>query len=137
MVEAVGRFARQTRDRGVFAKVTVMVDESRPRNIKVGGPEEGQQEQGGVDGAPASWKKGAVVGAEYALRTAGREGCRVVITKILGTDADTNSTVVAAATSEAVWKAIGYSPTRAEADCLSKAVRDSAGPNHGAIPDLG
>jgi hypothetical protein len=83
------------------------------------------------------WKEGAVVGARYALEVAGRTGCRVLIARIMGMTTDTNPTVVGAAAMDAVWQAIGHTPSAAQVRQVEQVVFGSWQQPYNAIPDFG
>jgi hypothetical protein len=97
---------------------------------------EGYRGEGDFEGIPAQgyedWKQGAVLGVAFALWTAGQSGCAVVITKIVGTNADTTPTTIAIAAMDAVWKALSYTPesnlTEKIGECLeaSRTLPDTA-----------
>jgi len=59
------------------------------------------------------WKAGAIEGAVYALRLAGRLRCGLVISKIIGLAGDTTAAAVGAAAANAVWAALDFRPPTA------------------------
>src|SRR6187401_3176654 len=94
MVTSQGRLARQIKGRGCFGIVEIDLDpDSAVISIDVKTHGEGYRGEGDFEGIPAQgyedWKQGAVLGVAFALWTAGQSGCAVVITKIVGTNADT------------------------------------------------
>lgn len=118
---AEGRFLRQQSSRGFVGRVTVSVSTSeRPPVVSV--DLEGEQ----WTPPPKEWKAAAEYGVSFALRVLRRNDCTVRILKILGTDADTNSTTIAAAAADAVWKALGEEPSPAIRSGIEKTVLGSS-----------
>lgn len=72
--------------------------------------------QGYLEDVPARgyelWKAGARAGVEHALAVAAVSPARVTIKRISGLTTDTNPTVVGAAAALALWRAVGFSPSR-------------------------
>ena len=69
----------------------------------------------------ADWLAGAMYGAKFALRLAGVSAA-VKIRRIVGTNVDTNPANIAAATADAVWKAVGFEIPQAIMKRISQAV---------------
>jgi len=101
---AEGTFLRQRRSVGFVARVTVEVSITEKPTVSVN--LEGDQWTTPTE----SWKAAAIYGASYALEVVERKDCAVRILKILGTIADSNATVIAAAAADAVWKALNCEP---------------------------
>lgn len=114
MEEATAKFAKQLSAGGFFAEVTVQVDGgARECSVVVACDGEGFRSQGSMETVPAKgyddWKSGAVLGVQFALNAA-RLTAAVRIIRISGMSADTNSSIVAAASALAVWKALHVQP---------------------------
>ncbi|MCW3096086.1 MAG: hypothetical protein JWL77_1704 [Chthonomonadaceae bacterium] len=82
------------------------------------------------------WQQGAESGVQHALRVAGREQSHVRILRIMGTDTDTNPTIVGAAAMRAVWNALGYVPTPAEAGRIDQIGLASCQQPYDFVPDF-
>jgi hypothetical protein len=115
MLASSGRFARIRNKLPYVATVDIEVDESTPEtSVQVACHGRGFVGHGYIEDVPAHgyevWKKGAIVGVEYALKQSGKSG-RVVITRIQGTTTETNPTIVGAAAIDALWKAFAFEPS--------------------------
>ncbi len=140
--EAVGKYARQHRGVGHFARVTVQLEEnvSEPIITVQCGAVPQVTSQGVVEDVPAEgysgWKQGAVIGATYALEVAGLETVAVIVSRIQGLTTETNPTVVGAAAAIGVWQALGYSPTPEQIQRIKRAVYVSWLHPYDASPDF-
>lgn len=57
-----------------------------------------------------SWERGARYGVTFALESANSMPCRLTVSEIVADVETTNATTIAAATAEAVWAAIEFTP---------------------------
>jgi hypothetical protein len=118
MLHRQGKFLRFVERRPLVARVTVGIDTATPEPyIRVtccgcGSLGFAQLREAPSDGCE-DWKAGAIEGAVYALRLAGRLRCGLVISKIIGLTGNTTPAAVAAAAAEAVWAALDYHPSTA------------------------
>ena len=104
---AEGTFLRQKRV-GYVARVKVEI------RTPVATPAIAVELEGELWARPTpEWEGAARYGVDYALGQLKRTDCLVRITQILGTIADTNATIVAAAAVDAVWKALKVEPPAA------------------------
>ena len=141
-VEAEGKFMRVHKALPYMARVTVCVDDitegigvsiqcsaTSPLGL-----------QGDIDDVPAigfnDWKQGAIIGARHALAIAKSGAKRVTVTRIMGMETDTNPTVVGAATINAVWKALGYTPTTQQTEYIERIVFSSWQIAYNALPNF-
>jgi len=58
-----------------------------------------------------NWLEGAIYGAKFGLEIADISNVHIKIKRIVGQIVDTNSTTIAAATANAVWKAVSFEPS--------------------------
>ena len=112
MPRATARFAKLTGKAGYFAEVTITIERTTsPSVITTNCAGAGFFSQGYVESVPDvgydDWKKGAVLGARYALSVTNVANCAVEITEICGFSTDTNPSIVATACALAVWSALG------------------------------
>ena len=113
MLYGEGKFLRQVKGVPYAAKVSVKVDPYTEQHyITVECSGRGFYRQGSIEEVPShgyeDWKSGAVIGAEFALKTCNNPGYGVIITKIEGMTTDTNQTIVAVAAAYSVWDALSF-----------------------------
>ncbi|UOQ69502.1 hypothetical protein MUN86_28070 (plasmid) [Hymenobacter volaticus] len=72
------------------------------------------------------WENGALAGLAYALHClSGSQSYRIVVVDIIGTDVDTNPTIVALAALEGLWEALQYRASPAQWEELEALARQS------------
>ena len=142
MTTADIRFGRYKNGLPYVAHVTLELESPSPTpeiNFSCSG--EGFRSQGYIEEVPATgyddWKGGAKAGVSFALSVAGKSDCRVNVSKIEGLGTDTNPTVVAYAAALAVWKALGFEPTKDLVDKVEGLVFSSWKRPHDEIPKFG
>ncbi len=144
MLTSLGRFARQYQGKGYAAAVTLTIDPmTTETRISLDCRGRGFYSQGYIEDVPAqgydSWKRGAIVGAAYALNVARYGPCHVIITKIEGLTTDTNPTVVAAAVAavmDAIWKGIGFTPPTDVSAYITAVALDSWNQPYDTVPNF-
>ena len=115
-LSGTGRFAKQFQGKGYFAEVRVeiksLVD---PVKVEIETDGGGFLGQGYIESLSAKgyedWKLGAFIGGRYALEIMNREDLVIKVKGIEGLTSDTNPTIIAAATAQAVWNALGFQPS--------------------------
>jgi hypothetical protein len=116
MLTSVGRFAKVKNGLSHDAVVEVEIETpSSTTYISLNCKGQGYAGQGYIEVVPKigyeSWKMGAIVGINFAIRICNPPPCKINVTKIEGLTTDTNPTVVAAAAMDALWKAFKFEPT--------------------------
>ncbi|UOG77402.1 hypothetical protein MTX78_23960 (plasmid) [Hymenobacter tibetensis] len=114
-----GRYLRQRQGLICAARVKLLWEQSAcPTQIHM----QWESEYGGYD----DWKNGAIAGLAYALHClSNSQTYRIVVVDIVGTDVDTNPTIVALAALEGLWEALQYSASPAQWEELEAMARQS------------
>ena len=101
MITVEGKFLRQLNKYGYFARVVMEIKNEEFSSVSTEKVIGWQNEQ-----VEFNWIKGAEIGANYALEKIKTKKYNIRITKILGTDSDTNPTIVGTATIFGIWEAL-------------------------------
>ena len=108
MKSAQHKFFKSSGGRPFFADVTVECESISGGPVVEVSPE-------AIEGRYDDWRAGAQRGALYALHHSQPkptlESVRITVTRIVGTDVDTEETAVALAACHATWKALAVSGT--------------------------
>lgn len=125
MIEAKGKFLRIHNNLPFAATVQIKIEEVEIPYVKIDCNGDGWIAQGYSEYVPKngydSWKKGAIIGAEYALRKT-KTSLGIIIFEIVGMITDTSPASVGAATIYAVWNGINYTTTQDEIAHIEKIV---------------
>jgi len=100
-MDYIGRFCRQYQKKCYVARVHFRIDKAVGRSTVTA-----QLEQP----AEKNWVQGAVIGAEFALSKIRNAAYTVTITRIDGSDTETNASVAAAAITLGIWEAARFDP---------------------------
>ncbi len=130
MTEIEGKFLRQTKKAGYVARVIMEILESETNTIELTNITGWENEK-----VYADWIKGAEIGAEYALRKNIDKNYKICIKKILGTDCDTNPTIIGTATIFGIWDALNLDVNESEIDNLTNLTLESWKKDFKEIPD--
>ena len=124
MNEFAGKFSHYNKTLFVAA-VKIQIEEISPPFIRIDCNGDGWVAQGCIEYASLNgyetWKNGAIIGDEYALRNTSKS-LGVTINEIIGMTTDTSPSAVGAATIYAVWDAIEYIPTEEEISHIKEVV---------------
>jgi hypothetical protein len=125
-----GRFTRQVNQCSYVARIGIAIEESTlPTEIIIepaAVPNYNSSQalpNKNVKEAYWDWKQGALIGINYALSKAGaNQKFSIRISSIIGSNVDTNATIVAAAAIDGVWKALNHQPSAIEWQAIEKVV---------------
>ena len=82
----------------------------------------------------SDWIKGAEIGAKYALKKIKEKNYKIRIKRILGTDSDTNPTIIGTATIFGIWNALNIQIKESEVEDLTTLTLESWTKHHNYIP---
>ena len=132
MIETEGKFLRQTDKSGYFGRVIIQIIEFENNTIDI-------TDVTGFDDEKvySDWKKGAEIGANYALSKNLTKKYKVRIKKIIGTDCDTNPTIIGTATILGIWNALNVNVNELEIESLTNLTLDSWNKGFNEMPNYG
>ena len=130
MIETEGKFLRQTNKCGYVGRVLMEIIESENNAIESANVTGWENEE-----VHSDWIKGAEIGADYALNKNLSKKYKVRIKKILGTDCDTNPTIIGTATIFGIWNALNVKTTESEIETLTNLTLESWNKNFNEVPN--